>query len=89
LHFDSRDKQLIHTALQQTQLFTVGLRLEFALTYETVLTALESAHRASDEYYTQAWNTDFIIPQAAIDADSILFQQSHYDFTQMCNHKQS
>jgi hypothetical protein len=81
LHFDSRDTQLIDKALQQAQLFNFGM-----------LSALESAHRASDEYYTlrhaQAWNTDFVIPQTAIDEDSALFRQCGYDFTQMCQHKQ-
>ena len=69
------------------------MQFELKLTYEIVLAALESAHKASDEYYTmrhaQAWNTDFIIPQAAIEADSALFRQCSYDFTQMCKTKQS
>ena len=77
MHFDSRDTILINDALHQINLFTFGLQFELKLTYEIVLVALESAHRASDEYYTlrhaQAWNTDFIIPQAAIDADFALF----------------
>jgi len=93
LHFDSRDRILINNALHQINLFTSGMQFEFKLTYEIVMAALESAHRASDEYYTlrhaQAWNTDFIIPQAAIDDDSALFRQCSYDFTQMCKIKQT
>jgi len=52
LQFDSRDKKLINDALHQINLFAFGMQSELKLTYEIVLAALESAHRASDEYYT-------------------------------------
>jgi len=47
---------------------------------------------AADEYYTVrhalAWDTDFVIPAAAIEADSTLFQSCGRDFAAICRHKQ-
>jgi hypothetical protein len=55
--------------------------------------ALQDAHRAADEYYTirhaMEWDTSFIIPAEAIAADSALFRDCHYNFSQMCRYKQS
>ena len=66
--------------------FTAGLQLHFALTDADIMSALKAAHIAADEYYTVrhalAWDTDFVIPAAAIDADSTLFQSCGRDFAQ-------
>jgi len=70
-----------------------GLQLSFGLTITNILSALQAAHTAADEYYTVrhalAWNTDFVIPNEAIVEDSNLFQQCAYNVSQMCRHKQS
>jgi len=93
LHFDARDNEIVQASLQQAQLFINGLHLNAGLTSSDILQALQEAHRAADEYYTmrhaQAWNTDFVIPQEAIDADSALFLDCDHDFTEMCRRKQS
>jgi hypothetical protein len=77
LHFDSRDEQIIRESYQQVLAFTNGLQLSYGLTSADILSALQAAHKAADEYYTVrhalAWNTDFIIPAEAIEADSTLF----------------
>ena len=77
LHFDSRDDQLIQDSYQQVLTFTDGLQLSSTLTTQDILSALQAAHTAADEYYTVrhalAWNTDFVIPAEAIAADSTLF----------------
>ena len=68
-----------------------GLQLSSHLTTTDIMSALQAAHTAADEYYTVrhalAWNTDFVIE--AIAADSILFHECGYDFARMCRHKQS
>ena len=93
VHFDARDEKLVQASLQQVQLFINGLHLNIGLTSSNILQASQDAHRASDEYYTmrhaQAWNTDFVIPQEAIDADSALFRACNHDFAEMCRRKQS
>ena len=93
LHFDARDEEIVQASLQQAQLFINGLNLSLGLTSSDILRALQEAHKAADEYYTmrhaEAWNTDFIIPQEAIDADSALFQECGHDFSEMCRRKQS
>jgi hypothetical protein len=54
-----------------------------------------SLTKASDEYYTSkqlytaAWDTTFVIPDAAIDSDAELFQNCNRDFSQVCRHKQA
>jgi hypothetical protein len=57
------------------------------------MSALRAAHTAADEYYTVrhalAWNTDFVFPAEAIEADSTLFRECGYDFAKMCQYKQS
>lgn len=62
------------------------MQFDYGLTSNDVLSALQSAHRASDEYYTLR---DFVIPQEAIAVDSELFREFGYDFTRMCQHKLS
>lgn len=92
LHFDSRDDQIIQESFQQVLAFTAGLQLHFALTDADIMSALKAAHVAADEYYTVrhalAWDTDFVIPTAALEADSTLFQSCGRDFAAMCRHKQ-
>ena len=72
--------------------FAAGFHLLYDLTHDDIMTALRAAHIAADEYYTVryalAWNTDFVIPVAAIEADSNLFQSCGKDFAAMCRHKQ-
>ena len=72
--------------------FLTGLQLHYGLTDQGILSALRAAHVAADEYYTVrhalAWNTDFVIPVEAIEADSTLFQSCGRDFAAMCRHKQ-
>ena len=91
LHFDARDDEIVQASLQQAQLFINGLNLSIGLTSSDILQALQEAHKAADEYYTmrhaQAWNTDFVIPQEAIDADSALFLECGHDFAEMCRRK--
>ena len=93
LHFDSRDDQLIQDSFQQVLTFTDGLQMPSTLTKQYIMSALQAAHTAADEYYTVrhalAWNTDFVFPVEAIDADTALFQDCGYDFAKMCRHKQS
>jgi len=93
LHFDARDNQIIQESYQQVLAFTTGLQLSYGLTTTDILSALQAALTAADEYYTVrhalAWNTDFVIPDEAIVEDSNLFQQCGYDFARMCRHKQS
>ena len=93
LHFDARDEEIVQASLKQAQLFINGLGLSIGLTASDILKALQEAHKAEDEYYTmrhaQAWNTDFVIPQKAIAADSALFLECDHDFTKMCRRKQS
>jgi hypothetical protein len=92
LHFDSRDEQINQESYQQVLAFTDGLQLSYGLTFADIWSALQSAHTAADEYYTVrhalAWNTDFVIPQDAIEADSALFKECGFDFARMCRHKQ-
>ena len=93
LHFDSRDEKLIQDSFQQVLTFTDGLQMPSTLTKQDIMSALQAAHTAADEYYTVrhalAWNTDFVFPVEAIDADTALFQDCGYDFAKMCRHKQS
>jgi hypothetical protein len=92
LHFDSCDEQIIQESFQQVLAFSAGLQLQFALTDADIMSALKAAHIAADEYYTVrhalVWDTDFVIPAAAIEADSTLFQSCGRDFAAMCRHKQ-
>jgi len=92
LHFDARDNLLIQESYQQVCAFMTGLQLSYGLTKANILSALQAAHTAADEYYTVrhalAWNTDFVIPNEAIVEDSKLFRQCAYDFSKMCRHKQ-
>jgi hypothetical protein len=73
LHFDSRDEQIIQESFQQVLAFSAGLQLHYGLTDNDIMSALTAAHIAADEYYTVrhtlAWNTDFVIPVEAIEAD--------------------
>ena len=73
--------------------FVNALQLDYGLTSNAILLALQDAHRAADEYYTirhaMAWDTSFIIPEEAIAADSVLFNACHCNFSQMCRYKQS
>ena len=93
LHFDARDNEIIQASLQHAQLFISSLHLSAQLTSSDILQALQEAHRAADEYYTmrhaEAWNTDFVIPQEAIDADAALYRDCGHDFTEMCRRKQA
>ena len=93
LHFDERDEIVVKEAYHQVSQFIQGLNLNFGLTASDILSALQGAHRASDEYYTmrhaQAWNTDFEIPAESIEADSALFRLCNYDFTEVCRRKQA
>ena len=93
LHFDSRDDQLIQDSFQQVLTFTDGLQMPSTLTKQDIMSALQAAHTAADEYYTvrhaMAWNTDFVFPVEAIAADAALFRDCGYDFATMCRHKQS
>ena len=92
LHFDIRDEQIIQESFQQVLVFSAGLQLHYGLTNNDIMSALRAAHIAADEYYTVrhalAWNTDFVIPVEAIDAESNLFQSCGQDFAEMCRHKQ-
>ena len=91
-HFDSRDEQIIQESFQQVLAFSAGLQLHYGLTDKDILSDLRAAHVSADEYYTVrhalAWNTDFVIPVKAIEADSTLFQSFGRDFAAMCRHKQ-
>ena len=93
LHFDARDEAIVQQSFEHVQAFTSGVQLNFGLTPTHILHALKDAHQAADEYYTmkhaQQWNTDFVIPQEAIAADSALFQHCNYHFAAMCRHKQA
>ena len=93
LHFDERDEIVVKEAYHQVSQFIQGLSLNFGLTTNDILCALQDAHRASDEYYTmrhaQAWNTDFEIPTESIEADSALFKLCNYNFTEVCRRKQA
>ena len=93
LQFDSRDKALINESLQVALAFVNALQLSYGLTSNEILLALQDAHRAADEYYTirhaMEWDTSFIIPAEAIAADSALFRDCHYNFSQMCRYKQN
>ena len=92
LHFDSRDDRIIQESFQQVLAFSAGFHLLYGLTDDDIMTALRAAHIAADEYYTVrhalAWNTDFVIPVEAIEADSNLIQSCGQDFAAMCRHKQ-
>ncbi len=92
LHFDSRNEQIIQESFQQVSAFSAGLQLHFVLTDADIMSALKAAHIAADEYYTVrhalAWDTDFVIPAAAIEADSTLFKSCGRNFAAMCRHKQ-
>ena len=85
--------QLIQVSYQQVLTFTDGLQLSSTLTTQDIMSALQAAHTAADEYYTVqhalAWNTDFVFPAEAIAADSALFRECGYDFATMCRYKQS
>ena len=52
LHFDSCDDQLIQDSYQQVLTFTDGLQLTSTLTTADIISALQAAHTAADEYYT-------------------------------------
>lgn len=92
LHFDSRDEQIIQESFQQVLAFSAGLQLHYGLTDNDIMSALRAAHIAADEYYTVrhalAWDTDFVIPVEAIEADSNLFHSCGLDFAAMYRHKQ-
>ena len=91
LHFDSRDDQLIQDSYKQVLTFTDGLQLTSTLTTADIMSALQAAHTAADEYYTVrhalAWNIDFVFPVEAIAADAALFRDCGYDFATMCRYK--
>ena len=93
LQFDERDEVIVNASYHQVTQFVHGLNLSFGLTSNDILCALQDAHRASDEYYTmrhaQAWNTDFVIPTEAVEADSALFKLCNFDFTEVCRRKQA
>ena len=88
----NRPDIVINAAFRQVQSFISGLHLTYGLTTSDIMTALQAAHQAADEYFTmrhtEAWDTTFIIPQADIDADMKLFQDFNYDFTELCKYKQ-
>ena len=92
LQFDSRDDALINESLRVALAFVNALQLNYGLTSDDILVALQSAHRAADEYYTirhaMDWDTSFVIPAIALEADSTLFRECHYNFSQMCRYKQ-
>lgn len=85
--------------MQQALSLIDGLQWSYELTTDSVLTALQSAHRASSEYYiwdtsntikhAMEWDTSFVIPPEAIAADSAFFRDCENDFAKMCKHKQS
>ena len=77
LHFDSRNTIIVNEAFRQVQSFIAELNLTYGLASSDILTALQGAHRVSDEYYTM--DTTFVIPQVAIDADMTLFHDLNYD----------
>jgi hypothetical protein len=85
LHFDSTDHMLV--AKTKATLGIIGQMSE-----ADILSALQQAHIASDEYYTMAhaaaWNTTFVFPPDAIAADRMLWDQYGHDFTLMCKTKQ-
>ena len=84
---------MIQDSFQQVLDFRDGLQLLSQLTKQDIMSALQAAHTAADEYYTVrhalAWNTDFVFPVEAIDNDASLFQDCGYDFAKMCRYKQS
>ena len=92
LNFDSRDDRIVQESFKQVMDFSAGFHLLYCLTNDDIMTALKATHTAADEYYTVrhalAWNTDFVIPIEAIEADSTLFQSCGQDFAAMCRHKQ-
>ena len=92
LHFDIRDEQIIQESFQQVLAFSAGFQLLYGLTDNDTMSALRVTHIAADKYYTVrhalAWNTDFVIPVEAIEADSNLFQSCGQGFAAMCRHKQ-
>ena len=93
LHFDSRDTKMVQESLHKAMTFIHGLQLNFGLTEQDILLALQKAHQASDEYYTMRhameWDTTFVIPSEAIVNDSALFRDCDYDFPKMCRYKQN
>jgi hypothetical protein len=93
LKFDSQDDAIINESLQVALAFARALQFSYGLTPNDILLALQDAHRAADEYYTirhaMEWDTSFIIPAEAIAADSVLFRNCNYNFSQMCRYKQS
>ena len=92
IHFDSRDDRIVQESFQQVMDVSAGFHLLYGLTNDDIMTALKAAHIAADEYYTVrhalTWNTDFVVPVAAIEADSNLFQSCRKHFAAMCRHKQ-
>jgi hypothetical protein len=86
LHFDSRDEQIIQESFQQVLAFSAGLQLHYGLTNNDIMSALRAAHIAVR--HALAWDTDFVIPVAAIDEDTSLFQSCGRNFAAMCRHKQ-
>lgn len=62
-------------SLQVVLAFVNGLQLNFGLTSDNILRALQEAHRAADEYYTirhaMEWDTMFVIPAEVIAADQV------------------
>jgi len=93
LHFDSRDTSLVQESLHKAMAFIHGLQLNYGLTKQDILLALQKAHQASDKYYTMRhameWDTTFVIPSEAIVNDSALFRDCDYDFPKMCHYKQN
>ena len=93
LQFDSRDTSLIQESFHNSMAFIHGLQLNYGLTKQDILLALQKAHQASDEYYTMRhameWDTTFVIPSEAIVNDSTLFRDCDYDFPKMCRYKQN
>jgi hypothetical protein len=70
LQFDSRDTSLIQESFHNSMAFIHGVQLNYGLTKQDILLALQKAHQASDEYYTMRhameWDTTFVIPSEAI-----------------------
>jgi hypothetical protein len=72
--------------------FSTALGIVGQISEADILSALQQAHIASDEYYNMthaaAWNTTFEFPPEAIAADRMLWDQCGHDFTLMCKTKQ-
>ena len=92
LHFDSTDHLLVAKTKATVDAFSSALGILSQVSEADILSALQEAHIASDEYYTMAhaaeWNTTFEFPPDAIAADRMLWDQCGHDFTLMCKTKQ-